>query len=399
MNKVFFWGIYEYLLSLIEVILFYGFLDYTLKRNRQVKNIYYYSSIVLLSIFIFALTQVNIYSILRIFIMYIIFLFIAYKLFQGNIKGKFLFVTIFYFFLIFTDILSVNIISYFVGRDIGNIIINQTWARLLFSQISKILLFIILKIIKDYYKASESEIPPYYWYWILFICFISIVNLLVIFYISMILNDYNVGMQNLMVSISLGSLLIVAMTYYIFINFKNHVICIENLIKEGKSESAIKYINNLQNKAFKTYTWINTGNDVVDAVLNQKKSEASSKNINMDVKVSIPKDIGIEPLDLCTILGNALDNSIEANEKIQDEAQRYIKVIMNPYKDYLFIEISNPSIINPIDEDGKLRTTKKDKENHGFGIKSIESVVEKYNGMLSYEYVNGKFILNIMVPL
>jgi len=256
----------------------------------------------------------------------------------------------------------------------------------------------------------------------------------------MILNDYNVGMQNLMVSISLGSLLIVAMTYYIFIklnefydersnykiieiknellskaieekekvykeirrinhDFKNHVICIENLIKEGKSESAIKYINNLQNKAFKTYTWINTGNDVVDAVLNQKKSEASSKNINMDVKVSIPKDIGIEPLDLCTILGNALDNSIEANEKIQDEAQRYIKVIMNPYKDYLFIEISNPSIINPIDEDGKLRTTKKDKENHGFGIKSIESVVEKYNGMLSYEYVNGKFILNIMVPL
>lgn len=399
MNKVFFWGIYEYLLSLIEVILFYGFLDYTLKRNRQVKNIYYYSSIVLLSIFIFALTQVNIYSILRIFIMYIIFLFIAYKLFQGNIKGKFLFVTIFYFFLIFTDILSVNIISYFVGRDIGNIIINQTWAKLLFSQTSKILLFIILKIIKDYYKASESEIPPYYWYWILFICFISIVNLLVIFYISMILNDYNVGMQNLMVSISLGSLLIVAMTYYIFINFKNHVICIENLIKEGKSESAIKYINNLQNKAFKTYTWINTGNDVVDAVLNQKKSEASSKNINMDVKVSIPKDIGIEPLDLCTILGNALDNSIEANEKIQDEAQRYIKVIMNPYKDYLFIEISNPSIINPIDEDGKLRTTKKDKENHGFGIKSIESVVEKYNGMLSYEYVNGKFILNIMVPL
>lgn len=440
MSKVFFWGIYEYLLSLIEVILFYGFLDYTLKRNRQVKNIYYYSSIVLLSIFIFALTQVNIYSILRIFIMYIIFLFIAYKLFQGNIKGKFLFVTIFYFFLIFTDILSVNIISYFVGRDIGNIIINQTWARLLFSQISKILLFIILKIIKDYYKASESEIPPYYWYWILFICFMSIVNLLVIFYISMILNDYNVGMQNLMVSISLGSLLIVAMTYYIFIklnefydersnykiieiknellskaieekekvykeirrinhDFKNHVICIENLIKEGKSESAIKYINNLQNKAFKTYTWINTGNDVVDAVLNQKKSEASSKNINMDVKVSIPKDIGIEPLDLCTILGNALDNSIEANEKIQDEAQRYIKVIMNPYKDYLFIEISNPSIINPIDEDGKLRTTKKDKENHGFGIKSIESVVEKYNGMLSYEYVNGKFILNIMVPL
>jgi sensor histidine kinase regulating citrate/malate metabolism len=97
-------------------------------------------------------------------------------------------------------------------------------------------------------------------------------------------------------------------------------------------------------------------------------------------------------------LGNALDNSIEANEKIEDISRRYINVIMNPYKDYLFIEISNPSIFNPIGEDGKLRTTKKDKENHGFGIKSIKQVVEKYDGMLNYEYQDGQFILNIMLP-
>jgi len=371
--------------------------------------------------------------------MYIIFLFIAYKLFKGNLKEKFLFVTVFYFFLIFTDILSVNIISYFVGRNIKDIIINQTWARMLFSQISKLLLFIILKIIKNDYKGRKTEIPIPYWYWILFVYIISVINLLGIFYISMVLNDYHVEMQYLMVVISLGSLLIVGMTYYIFIklsefykersnykiieiknelltksieekekvykeirkinhDFKNHIVCIENLLKEGKHNLAIEYIRDLKNEAFETYTWIKTGNDVVDAILNQKRSEGNSKNIKMNMKVSIPEDIDIEPLDLCAILGNALDNSIEANEKIEDINKRYISVVMNPYKDYLFVEISNPSILNPIGEDGQLRTTKKDKENHGFGIKSIEQVVEKYDGMLNYEYQNGQFILNIMLP-
>lgn len=439
MKETFLWSVYEYLLSLIEVLLFYDFLNYTIKRNKKIKDSYYISSIILLSIFIFTLTQVNIYSMLRTIIMYLIFLLISYKFFKGNFKEKFLFVTVFYFFLIFTDILSVNIISYFVRRDIKDIILNQTWARMLFSQISKLLLFIILKIIKDDYKERETEIPVQYWYWILFVHLISVINLLVIFYVSMVLNDYNVDMHYLMLAISLGSLLIVGMTYYIFIklnefyrersnykiieiknelltkgisekervykeirrinhDFKNHVICIENLLKEGKHKSAIEYIRDLKNEAFETYTWIKTGNDVVDAILNQKRSEGNRKNIKMNMKVSIPADINIEPLDLCAILGNALDNSIEANEKIEDISKRYINVIMNPYKDYLFIEISNPSILNPIGEDGQLRTTKKDKENHGFGIKSIEQVVEKYDGMLNYEYQDGQFILNIMLP-
>jgi two-component system sensor histidine kinase AgrC len=439
MKGAFLWSIYEYLLSLIEVLLFYDFLHYTIKRNIKIKNAYHILSMILLSILIFVLTQINIYSMLRTIIMYVIFLLIAYKMFMGNLKEKFLFVTVFYFFLIFTDILAVNIISYFVGRDIKDIIINQTWARMIFSQISKLLLFIILKIIKDDYKGRKTEIPVHYWYWILFVYLISVLNLLVIFYISMVLNDYDVDMQYLMVVISLGSLLIVGMTYYIFIklnefyrersnykiieiknelltkgirekekvyreirrinhDFKNHIICIENLLKEDKHKLAIDYIRDLKNEAFETYTWIKTGNDVVDAILNQKRSEGNSKNIKMNMKVSIPKDINMEPLDLCTILGNALDNSIEANEKIEDISRRYINVIMNPYKDYLFIEISNPSIFNPIGEDGKLRTTKKDKENHGFGIKSIKQVVEKYDGMLNYEYQDGQFILNIMLP-
>lgn len=434
------WSLYEYILSLIEVLLFFDFLGFMLKKNRNVEDRHYRISILLLSTLIFILTEFDVYLMIRTISIYIIFLFIAYKLFSGDIKEKIFFVTMFYFFLIFGDIIAVNIISKFIGKDVKDIIANQTWARILFSQISKLLLFIILRIIKNNYVERESDIPRYYWYWILFVYLISGINLLVIFNISLILNELNVEAQYLTIIINMGSLLIVLITYYVFIklnrfyrkssnykiieiknemlrkeikekeniyeevrkthhDFKNHIICIEKLLEQCKLELVSEYINNLKEEKFQVYTWIKTGNDVVDAILNQKKSEGMKKNIDIDMKVVIPDDINIKPMDLCVILGNALDNGIEANEKIKDIDKRNIKVRINPYKDYLFIEISNPTIFNPIDEYGQLKTTKDNKEKHGFGIKSMATVVEEYNGILNYEYDEGEFILSIMLPM
>ena len=434
------WSLYEYILSLIEVLLFFDFLGFMLKKNRNVEDRHYRISILLLSTLIFILTEINIGFILHVILVYMALLFIAYKLFSGDIKEKIFFVTMFYFFLIFGDIIAVNIISKFIGKDVKDIIANQTWARILFSQISKLLLFIILRIIKNNYVERESDIHRYYWYWILFVYLISGINLLVIFNISLILNELNVEAQYLTIIINMGSLLIVLITYYVFIklnrfyrkssnykiieiknemlrkeikekeniyeevrkthhDFKNHIICIEKLLEQGKLELVSEYINNLKEEKFQVYTWIKTGNDVVDAILNQKKSEGMKKNIDIDMKVVIPDDINIKPMDLCVILGNALDNGIEANEKIKDIDKRNIKVRINPYKDYLFIEISNPTIFNPIDEYGQLKTTKDNKEKHGFGIKSMATVVEEYNGILNYEYDEGEFILSIMLPM
>jgi len=434
------WSLYEYILSLIEVLLFFDFLGLMLKKNRNVEDRHYRISILLLSTLIFILTEINIGFILHVILVYMALLFIAYKLFSGDIKEKIFFVTMFYFFLIFGDIIAVNIISKFIGKDVKDIIANQTWARILFSQISKLLLFIILRIIKNNYVERESDIPRYYWYWILFVYLISGINLLVIFNISLILNELNVEAQYLTIIINMGSLLIVLITYYVFIklnrfyrkssnykiieiknemlrkeikekeniyeevrkthhDFKNHIICIEKLLEQGKLELVSEYINNLKEEKFQVYTWIKTGNDVVDAILNQKRSEGEKKNIDIDMKVIIPDNINIRPMDLCIILGNAIDNGIEANEKIEDIDKRNIKVRINPYKDYLFMEISNPTICNPIDEYGQLKTTKDNKEKHGFGIKSMATVVEEYNGILNYEYDEGEFILSIMLPM
>lgn len=440
MGQAILWGLYEYVLCLIEVILFYDFSKHMLNRNKGIKDKLYYSSIIILSIFIYILTQINIYSVGRIILIFLIFLYTISRLFKGNMREKLYYVSVFYFFLIFADIVTVNILSNFIGKDVQDIIVNQTWSRILMSQISKLLLFISLRIIKNNSREKDISIPRYYWYWILFVYIISGINLLVIFNISVILNDLNVEIQYLSILVSVGSLLIVAITYYIFIklnqvykersnykiveiknemlikeieekekiyeevrkihhDFKNHIICIEKLLEQEKLESAKNYINILRNEVIETYTWIKTGNDVLDAILNQKKSEGKKKSINIDIKVNIPKDININPLDLCAILGNILDNGIEANERIVNKKERNMNVNINIYKDYLHIETSNPISVNPINEYGNLETTKENKENHGLGIKSTKSIVRKYDGILNYEWNNGIFKLNIMIPI
>ncbi|MBU5438795.1 GHKL domain-containing protein [Tissierella sp. MSJ-40] len=440
MPKPLIWSIYEYMLCLVEVFLLYDFLEFVLNRNKKVKDRIYYLSIFILSTFIFILTEIKIYSILRTTLVYIVFLIVAKKLFNGNIKSKITYVTIFYFFLVFGDLLSVNIVSYFTDRNIYDTVVDQTWARLFLSQLSKFLLLLFLRFIKNSFKEKDLNIPKYYWHWILFVYLISGVNLLILFRIGLITSSISLEIQYLIISISMGSLSIVLITYYVFIklnefykersnykimeiknemltkeieekekiyesirrthhDFKNHIICIDKLLEQNKLDTMKEYIDNLRDEAIQTYTWIKSGNHVIDTILNQKKSEGNKKNIDMDIKVSIPENINIRPLDLCSILGNALDNGIEANEKIEDMNKRKIRIKINPYKDYLFIEISNPTITNPINEQGQLETTKRDKENHGFGVKSIETVVERYNGILNYEYNNEEFILSIMLPI
>ena len=440
MGQSLLWGLYEYILCLFEVILFYDFSNYMLGRNKEIKEKIYYLSIIILSILIYILTKINIYSIERTILFFLISLYGVSKLFKGNIREKSYYTSMFFFLLIFSDIVTANILSYFISKDIQQIIVDQTWSRVLGSQIAKLILFISLRIVKNNSKDNDTNIPKYYWYWILFVYLVSGVNLLVIFKISIILNDLNIEIQYLSILISLGSLLIVVITYYIFIklnqvykersnykiveiknemlikeieekekiyteirkihhDFKNHIVCIDKLLEQRKIESAENYINNLRDEVIETHAWIKTGNDILDTILNQKKLEGKKKGINIDIKINLSKDININPIDLCTILGNLLDNGIEANEKIVNKEERNMNISISTYKEYLHIDTSNPTQINPINKYGNLETSKENKESHGFGVKSIQAIVKKYNGILNYEWNNGIFQLNIMLPM
>ncbi len=141
---------------------------------------------------------------------------------------------------------------------------------------------------------------------------------------------------------------------------------------------------------------VRTGNTYLDTVLTEKKLICHSKDIQMSCIVDGKQLEFIDELDLYTLMGNALDNAIEANEKITDSSKRWISVQIQNKKGIILAEIVNPFEGNLNPKGDLFETTKSDTVSHGFGINSIKNIVEKYNGQLIIKTENNKFLLRII---
>lgn len=119
-----------------------------------------------------------------------------------------------------------------------------------------------------------------------------------------------------------------------------------------------------------------TGNVGIDSLLNHKFAVAKNNNINIDIQCMISLIYNIDIVDLCVIIGNLLDNSIEACLKIEKNVDRFIKIIIKQEMNFLRIQISNSFIEDLYNN----RTSKKDKEHHGFGLQNVKELIDKYNG-------------------
>ena len=136
-----------------------------------------------------------------------------------------------------------------------------------------------------------------------------------------------------------------------------------------------------------------SGVSAVDAILNEKMYEAQAQSITTSFDVVNLDKNGVAPLDLCIILSNALDNAIEANSRIADENARRLKLKIHGNETFSVISVSNPVAEAPQKTGGAFATTKEDADNHGFGLKSIESTVAKYKGEMLCKCEEGVFTL------
>jgi hypothetical protein len=161
-------------------------------------------------------------------------------------------------------------------------------------------------------------------------------------------------------------------------------------LKNGEIEKAEKHIENHIGELVKI---INTGNISIDAMLNYFQQRVKETlDIEIKAELLIPPDLNIDSVHIVTILGNAIENAIEACERLEHD-KRYIHVkaaIKN--KNSLFITITNPYSVEPIvDKNGNLATTKEDKRNHGIGLTSISDIMPAEKGQIYYEYADNVF--------
>ncbi len=141
-----------------------------------------------------------------------------------------------------------------------------------------------------------------------------------------------------------------------------------------------------------------TGNEALDVLLSQESLRCGQREIQFDRMVDGKCLSFIEDEDIYALFSNVMDNAIEAVEKIEDRSKRYIRLSVRDDKEMVVICVENPYCGNIVTHNGLLMTSKADKEYHGFGMKSIRMVAEKYNGYCSVRHDNNIFTITIIIP-
>lgn len=177
-------------------------------------------------------------------------------------------------------------------------------------------------------------------------------------------------------------------------DLRNHLSSIRTLSNENKNNSISDYIDKMLNSMYMELYISNTGNIVIDSIINFKYEEAYKKKIYFNLDIKVPPNMEVEDFDITIILGNLLDNAIQAVDKIEDKK---INISIKYDKGRLLIKVSNKFNDFLVYNNGELVSTKKDKENHGLGIKNIKDVLDKYKGEINFSTYDSLFSVNIIL--
>lgn len=170
-------------------------------------------------------------------------------------------------------------------------------------------------------------------------------------------------------------------------------------IRSMKKEEIDSYLDEMEESVKIYESIVKTGNEVLDTILTEKSLYCKERGITISCVADGSQMEFINTIDLYAILGNALDNAIEAVEKFRHEEKRQIDVMIYRQQQFLVIHIVNPVKERLIFEEDLPRTTKQDKFYHGFGLKSIRYMVRKYDGNVNVSVEDGCFSLKILIPV
>lgn len=177
----------------------------------------------------------------------------------------------------------------------------------------------------------------------------------------------------------------------------NHFSMIQSYLADGKVEEARAYLDRLGKDRAAYSVERFTGIEAVDYILSQKAAFARQQNVETSIHAEYPKDCKIDPVDLCTILTNLLDNAMEACGKLPEASAKILSVTIRRINQFIIIQIANSCIEEPVISKGNFKTSKTDKRHHGWGMKNVRLAVEKCHGTMEYEYNKNMFIVSVML--
>lgn len=180
-------------------------------------------------------------------------------------------------------------------------------------------------------------------------------------------------------------------------DYHNHIQVLKAHIDLKEYEQVDKYLDMLAEDLTTVDTVLKTGNVMVDAILNSKLAMMKEREIRMNVTAVVPQEVGILGMDLSVLIGNLLDNAMEACMRLEKKEDRFIRIYIDIVKKQLYISVIN-SMEGKAKRNGAQYLSSKGGL-HGFGILRIDSIVSKYHGYINRQSEQGVFATEVMLPL
>lgn len=179
-------------------------------------------------------------------------------------------------------------------------------------------------------------------------------------------------------------------------DYHNHIQILKAYMSLTQYQEAARYLEQLEKDLTAVDTVLRTGNVMVDAILNSKLSLIQERDIQVDATATVPREIPISDIDLSVLIGNLMDNAMEACGKVPRE-DRFIRVYIDVIKKQLYISVTN-SMQGKAKRRGERFLSDK-QGNHGFGLLRIDDIVTKHGGYINRQTEDGIFATEVMLPL
>lgn len=299
--------------------------------------------------------------------------------------------------------------------------------------VSKSIQFVLAYIV--YIKKSSQDIELGMLFWIVFLIlfFSAICTSYLIFWILNKINDSNLNMIALFCALTLYIGIFLAFYLYVRSQRQNqiiryqeqaeqqmrsqiqhmdeiilkqnelralrhdmnsHLIALKRYFDQGDTVNGQKYISTLVNQFNHITQSISTGNNALDAIISVKQTLAESKGIIFKSRISVQENIPIAPEHLSVIFGNALDNAIEACDRLSSDEEKWITLVLLQDSTNILCKLTNST---PENNGNNLETCKDDKVNHGFGIQNMQRALEEYDAVVRSEQNGSQFTFSFVI--
>ena len=426
-----FYWIMEYVASFIEISMCCIFCGTFLEKERLGDRKY----LVLAgsgigAILVIVLNRIDIFSYINSMLVTLIVLFLQLLIYKAKVEKSVLFMLIYMVILTAIDFMTAYFMALVLDTDAGYLLNTQSLKRVICILLSKSLLILIIVTLSKMLKRTLIFLKRY----VVIMCIYSIFLLVSLFVmVELNMNNGNPKTDLFLTIFFIASILIELLMFYFVIKtgesyeqrqkaeliemknrmlqksldetnqafklwkssvhyYKHNIIALTQLADDGNIEEIKKYLKRENELMDRKMFYIQTGNSVVDAIVNTKQSFAEEKGITFVVNAKVPENCVVSELDMANILGNLIDNAIEASNS---EEEPYIDVTMRQDKHFIVIKIINKY---SREFSKRLETTKHKRMFHGIGIGSVKNIVEKYEGEFSIDKQGKEVIVKILIP-